>query len=112
MFGANDALDKASGFPKPEDALQQFGAGVGGAIIHNRLWFFVDYEQQLRNNPISVINTTLATTPANLPTFLSANFGIPAGTTLPAPNGPLRVRAATPRLTRPIPSISSKWRMQ
>src|SRR5579863_2972515 len=91
VFGANDALDKAAGNPKPEDALQQFGAGVGGPIIHNRLWFFVDYEQQLRNNPISVINTTLATTPANLPAFLSANFGIPAGTTLPAPNGPLPV---------------------
>jgi len=87
--GANDALDKASGFPKPEDALQQFGAGMGGPIVHNRLWFFVDYEQQLRNNPISVINTALATTPANLGSFLSANFGLPGGTTLPAPNGPL-----------------------
>jgi hypothetical protein len=61
--GANDALDKASGNPKPEDALQQFGAGVGGPIVRNRLWFFVDYEQQLRNNPISVINSALATTP-------------------------------------------------
>jgi hypothetical protein len=89
--GANDSLDKASGFPKPEDALQQFGAGLGGPIRHNRLWFFVDYEQQLRNNPISVINSALATTPANLAAFLSANFGIPAGTALPAPNGPLPV---------------------
>ena len=87
--GANDAIDKANGFPKPLDALQQFGAGVGGPILRNRLWFFVDYEQQLRNNPISVINPALATTPANLPAFLSANFGIPAGTTLPPPNGPL-----------------------
>jgi hypothetical protein len=87
--GANDALDKAAGFPKPEDALQQFGAGVGGPIVRNRLWFFADYEQQLRNNPIPVINSALAATPANLPAFLSANFGIPAGTTLPAPNGPL-----------------------
>ena len=87
--GANDALDKASGFPKPEDALQQFGAGVGGPILRNRLWFFVDYEQQLRNNPISVINSALATTPANLAAFLSSNFGIPAGTTLPPPNAPL-----------------------
>jgi hypothetical protein len=101
VFGANDALDKASGFPKPEDALQQFGAGVGGPIIHNRLWFFVDYEQQLRNNPISVINTTLGTTPANLPGFLAANFGIPAGTTLPAPNGPLPIPGAD---TAPDPS--------
>jgi hypothetical protein len=87
--GANDAIDKAAGFPKPLDALQQFGAGVGGPILRNRLWFFVDYEQQLQNNPISVINTALATTPANLPAFLTANFGIPAGTTLPPPNGPL-----------------------
>ncbi len=89
--GANDALDKAAGFPRPEDDLQQFGAGVGGPIVRNRLWFFVDYEQQLRNNPISVINSALSTTPANLPAFLAANFGIPAGTTLPAPNGPLPV---------------------
>ena len=46
--GANDALDKAAGNPKPEDALQQFGAGVGGPIRRDRLWFFVDYGQQLR----------------------------------------------------------------
>src|SRR5271155_5787244 len=102
--GANDALDKASGFPKPEDALQQFGAGVGGPIRPNRLWFFVDYEQQLRNNPISVINTALATTPANLPGFLTANFGIPAGTTLPAPNGPLPIPGSdiAPDPTNPV----------
>ena len=89
--GANDALDKAVGNPKPEDSLQQFGAGLGGPIVRNRLWFFADYEQQLRNNPIPVINSALATTPANLAAFLSANFGIPAGTSLPAPNGPLPV---------------------
>jgi Carboxypeptidase regulatory-like domain len=99
--GANDALDKANGFPKPEDALQQFGAGVGGPILRNRLWFFVDYEQQLRNNPIPVINSALETTPANLATFLSANFGIPAGTTLPPPNGPLPVPGSD---TMPNPS--------
>ncbi len=86
---ANDALDKAAGFPRPQDNLQQFGGGVGGPIVRNRLWFFVDYEQQLRNNPIAVINSALATSPANLSGFLSANFGIPTGTTLPAPNGPL-----------------------
>jgi hypothetical protein len=87
VTGANDALDKAAGFPKPEDSLQQFGAGVGGPIVRNRLWFFVDYEQQLRSDPIPVINSALTATPANLASFLSANFGIPAGTTLPPPNG-------------------------
>jgi Carboxypeptidase regulatory-like domain/TonB dependent receptor len=104
VFGANDALDKGAGNPKPEDDLEQFGAGVGGPIRHDRLWFFVDYEQQLRNNPISVINPVLATTPANLPVFLSANFGIPAGTTLPSPNGPLPVPGSdtAPDSTNPV----------
>jgi hypothetical protein len=102
--GANDALDKASGLPKPLDALQQFGAGVGGPIRRDRLWFFVDYEQQLRNNPVSVINTALAATPASLPAFLSANFGIPAGTALPPPNGPLPVPGSdsAPDPTNPV----------
>src|SRR5580700_2368499 len=89
--GANDALDEAAGNPKPEDDLQQFGGGVGGPILHDRLWFFVDYEQQLHNNPIPVINSALATNSSNLASFLTANFGIPAGTTLPAPNGPLPI---------------------
>src|SRR5208282_6548625 len=31
-FEANDALDKAAGNPKPQDDLQQFGAGLGGPI--------------------------------------------------------------------------------
>ena len=70
-FEANDALDKAAGNPKPEDDLQQFGAGLGGPIVRNRLWFFVDYEQQLRNNPIPVINSALSTNPSNLASFLS-----------------------------------------
>jgi hypothetical protein len=102
--GANDAIDKANGFPKPLDALQQFGAGVGGPILRNRLWFFVDYEQQLRNNPIPVINSALATTPTNLASFLTANFGIPAGTTLPSPNGPLPVPSSdsAPNPSNPV----------
>jgi hypothetical protein len=99
--GANDALDKSIGNPKPSDSLQQFGAGVGGPIVRNRLWFFVDYEQQLRNFPIPVINSALATTPQNLSSFLSSNFGIPAGTTLPAPNGPLPIPGSD---TAPNPS--------
>ncbi len=103
-FEANDALDKAAGNPKPEDDLQQFGVGLGGPIVRNRLWFFVDYEQQLHNNPIPVINSALATNPSNLPAFLSANFGIPAGTTLPTPNGPLPVPGAdtAPDPTNPV----------
>src|SRR5271157_2984849 len=92
--GANDALDKAAGNPKPEDALQQFGAGLGGPVVRNRLWFFMDYEQQLRSNPIAVINAALATNPSNLDAFVLANFFPSSVTTapvLPPPNGPLPV---------------------
>jgi Carboxypeptidase regulatory-like domain/TonB dependent receptor len=103
-FEANDALDKAAGNPKPQDDLQQFGAGVGGPILQNRLWFFADYEQQLRNNPIPVINAALAINPSNLNDFLAANFGIPSGTTLPSPNGPLPVPGddTAPDPTNPV----------
>jgi hypothetical protein len=102
--GANDALDEAAGNPKPADSLQQFGAGIGGPIVRGRLWFFVDYEQQLRNFPIPVINSALATNSSSLPSFLTANFGIPAGTPLPAPNGPLPIPGsdAAPDPTNPV----------
>ena len=92
-FGAEDALDEAAGNPKPEDQLQQFGAAVGGPIVRNRLWFFADYEQQLHNNPISVINPALSSSPSNLATLFSGpgGFNIAPGTALPAPNGPLPV---------------------
>jgi len=94
VFGANDALDKAAGNPKPEDDLQQFGAGLGGPILRNRLWFFADYEQQLRNNPIPVINSALATNPSNLDAFVLANFfpsSVSTAPALPPSNGPLPV---------------------
>jgi Carboxypeptidase regulatory-like domain/TonB dependent receptor len=104
VTGANDQLDEAAGFPKPQDALQQFGAGIGGPIVRNHLWFFMDYEQQLRNNPTSVLNPALSTGPQKLSSFLTTNFGIPAGTTLPAPNGPLPVPGTdtTPDPTNPV----------
>ena len=102
--GANDALDKAAGNPKPLDVLQQFGAGAGGPIARNLFWFFVDYEQQLRNFPLPVINPALATSAATLPSFLSANFGVPLGTTLPTSNGPLPIPGTdqSPDPTNPV----------
>ena len=103
--GANDALDKAAGFARPEDALQQFGGGLGGPIRHDRLWFFVDYEQQLRNNPIPVINSALATTPANLPTLLNL-FNVPAGTVLPAPSAQLPEPPIKNPEVKPAPKLA------
>jgi Carboxypeptidase regulatory-like domain/TonB dependent receptor len=98
---SNDAIDRAVGNPKPADSLQQFGAGLGGPIAVNHAWFFLDYEQQLHHNPISVINPALVTTQ---PGFLSSNFGIPEGTPLPRPNGPLPVPGSdtAPNASSPV----------
>ncbi len=77
---ADDAVDKAAGVSRPLDILQQFGADLGGPIIHHKAWFYFDYEQQRRKEPISIIipgDTGLSET----------DFGVPAGTTLPASDG-------------------------
>src|ERR1700693_199727 len=84
---ANDAIDKANGVPRPLDVLQQFGADLGGPVVHNKAFFYFDYEQQRRKQPISVINAQFA----GLGSDLSTNFGVPDGTTLPAPNAPYPV---------------------
>jgi hypothetical protein len=103
-FEANDAISKANSLPKPQDDLQQLGVGLGGPILRDRLWFFADYEQQLENDPISVINSALTATPANEASFLSANFGFPPGTVLPPPNGPLPIPGndSVPDSTNPV----------
>jgi carboxypeptidase family protein len=79
---ADDAVDKAAGVPRPLDILQQFGADLGGPIVHKKAWFYFDYEQQRRKEPISVIiplDTGLTET----------TFGVPGGTALPDSNGVL-----------------------
>ncbi|MEI9815111.1 MAG: carboxypeptidase-like regulatory domain-containing protein [Acidobacteriota bacterium] len=90
--GAIDAVSKANGYPKALDVRQQFGAGLGGPIIKNKLFFFFDYEQQRRKNPISIINTAQAA-------LNVTDFGLPAGTVLPAATGyptPSSLRAPAP----------------
>jgi len=81
---ANDPIDKASGVPRPLDVLQQFGADLGGPIVAHKAWFYFDYEQQRRKQPISVINSGFSA--LNDPANFQQTFGIPNGTTLPTPN--------------------------
>jgi hypothetical protein len=94
--GANDAVDKANGIQRPLDILQQYGAATGGPLVRKRAWFFADYEQQREKNPISVINS-------DYEGVTQADFGVPAGVQLPAPNGPLPVPAS---INQPDPSNS------
>jgi Carboxypeptidase regulatory-like domain len=77
--GANDAVDKASGYSRPLNVLQQFGADIGGPVVKNRLFFYFDYEQQRQLQPLYVAGTTQAG-------VNETSFGVPAGTPLPAPD--------------------------
>jgi hypothetical protein len=95
--GANDAIDKEYGFSRPVDILQQFGGSVGGPIVSHRAWYFVDYEQQRRKNPITAIN----------PGFTGldeTSFGVPAGIQLPTPNSsfPVPSSLSQPDPTNPV----------
>ena len=74
--GANDAVDKASGYPKPLNILQQFGADLGGKLLKDRLFFYFDYEQQRQKQPLYVAGNTQAG-------VTEASFGVPSGTVLP-----------------------------
>ena len=82
--GANDAVNKSVGNPRPVDILQQFGAALGGPIVREKAWFFFDYEQQKEKNPISVINTAFQG-------LSQTDFDVPLSFQLPSPNGPLPV---------------------
>ena len=98
--GANDAIDKEYGYPRPVDILQQFGGSLGGPIVKNRAWYFVDYEQQRRKNPITAINPGFT----NLGQDLLDNFGIPNDTPLPAPSAPFPIPGTInqPDATNPV----------
>jgi hypothetical protein len=94
--GANDAVDKAAGIPRPVDVLQQFGGSAGGPIIRERAWFFADYEQHKEKNPISVINPGFSG-------LSQADFAVPEGVPLPPPTSqfPVPGNFATPDPTNP-----------
>ncbi len=97
---ANDWIDKLNGVPTPLDVLQQFGGDLGGPIVQHKAWFYFDYEQQRRKQPISVINPAFSS--LSDPAMLQANFGIPDGTTLPASNAPYPVPGSFS--TPPLPA--------
>jgi hypothetical protein len=50
-FLAQDPVAKASGQPKPAERRQQFGGGVGGPLVKEKLFYFLNYDQQKHNFP-------------------------------------------------------------
>ncbi|HLJ87198.1 MAG TPA: TonB-dependent receptor [Candidatus Angelobacter sp.] len=58
-FNATDPL--AQGL-KPDETRHQFGGSVGGPIIKNRLFFFLNFDAQQRDFPLLTVDTTHALT--------------------------------------------------
>lgn len=50
-FLAQDPRSKELGQPKPDERRQQFGGSFGGPLVQNKLFFFLNYDQQKRNFP-------------------------------------------------------------
>jgi len=50
-FLAQDPRSKELGQQKPDERRQQFGGSFGGPLVQNKLFFFLNYDQQKRNFP-------------------------------------------------------------
>src|SRR5215831_18673922 len=67
-MGALDPIAKAAGAVQTFEQRQQFGGSIGGPIRRDRLFYFVNYDQQIRNFPLRISDTTNVLTtglPAN-----------------------------------------------
>lgn len=51
IFLAQDPRSKEVGQKKPDERRQQFGGALGGPLVQNKLFFFLNYDQQKRNFP-------------------------------------------------------------
>ncbi|MCH6553941.1 MAG: TonB-dependent receptor [Acidobacteria bacterium] len=71
-FNAQEPFNKAEGFNKLPERRQQFGFSMGGPVKQDKVFWYLNYDQQVRNFPGVAINegndlTDPAATPCDIP---------------------------------------------
>jgi Carboxypeptidase regulatory-like domain len=59
IFNANDFFLKQAGQPRPDLKQNQYGAAIGGPILHNKLFYFGDYQRLSETNGLGSKHTAL-----------------------------------------------------
>lgn len=54
-FLARDPRSNATGQPKPDERRQQFGGSFSGPVVAEKLFFFLNYDQQRRTFPVVIV---------------------------------------------------------
>jgi hypothetical protein len=73
---ANNKINEEQGIAQPHDRRQQFGGTVGGPIVRDRLFYLINYEGQVHNEPLTVNDGPAVN--GLPPGFLDANPGLKA----------------------------------
>ena len=55
VFNAAPYFVNAAGLPEPDTNRQQFGGTIGGPIARDKAFFFFSYDQQVRDDPVTVV---------------------------------------------------------
>lgn len=74
-FNAAEPISKAEGFEKQPERRQQFGFSMGGPLKRDKLFWFLNYDQQHRNFP-GIAISELAVTDSAGRLFTDPNFNV------------------------------------
>ena len=74
VFDANNYFTKLAGLPRPPFHQNQFGGTLGGPIVHNRVFFFGDYQGTRQSGVTGGVGSTTTIENIPPPAFRTGDF--------------------------------------